>query len=148
VYFIGEHMMDIEIEQVKMTRLDRIKAKRVDRNRTDFFTIQEEAFLKSLKRYKGVKEVATDLGIGYVTAVRRLNNIRNKWEKSTNTHNRLLALCKGDQPVRRLLSKPVKRIPVMNEDPNYQSAPTSKEDYDDLQEPSISFVESEDKWKT
>ncbi len=113
---------------VKSTKnIERCRAKRIDENRTDFFTLTERAFIDLLKKHKHVTEVTHELDISYQRGEQILSNIRNKWEKSTNTHNRLVALCKGDQAFRKLLSKP---------------APVTPETTDEEQE-----VREEPKWK-
>lgn len=92
------------------------KGKKVDPNRTDWFTIREVECLGLLKRFKRLKAVATELGVSYRRAERILANIRRKWELSTNTHNRLIGMCKRDEPFRKLLSKPVPRTPEIEEE--------------------------------
>jgi FixJ family two-component response regulator len=86
------------------------KAK-INKERTDWFTIKENQLLETLKRFKRLSDAASELGLSYRRAERILANIRRKWELSVNTHNRLVGLCRRDQAMRKLLSKPAPRIP-------------------------------------
>jgi len=87
------------------------KRRKVALGRTDFFTIRELQLLEQLKRFKVLKYAAEELGISETRAANILANIRDKWEKAINTHNKLVALCRRDEALRRLLSKPAPRKP-------------------------------------
>jgi hypothetical protein len=90
---------------------NRGKKAKINKERTDWFTIKENQLLETLKRFRRLSDAASELGLSYRRAERILANIRRKWELSVNTHNRLVALCKRDQAMRKLLSKPAPKIP-------------------------------------
>lgn len=85
--------------------------RRIDPNRTDWFTIRENEFLELLKHWKILKAVATQMGISYRRAEQILSNIRRKWRWSVNSHNKILTMSKRDMPFRKLLCTPAKREP-------------------------------------
>lgn len=83
--------------------------KRVESNRKDLLTIRENELLENIKKSGSLKYAAEEIRVSYRRAARILANIRDKWEKAVNTHNRLIAMCKRDEPFRKLLSKPAPR---------------------------------------
>ena len=86
------------------------KGAKVNPDRKDWFTIRENELLEKLKILHTVKMVAHEMGISYRRAERILANIRDKWGRSVNTHNRLLAKCRNDENFRKLLSKSAPRV--------------------------------------
>ena len=90
-----------------------MRKRRVEKGRKHLLTIREIELLEALKRSGSVKYAAEDLKISYRRAVNILANIRNKWEKAVNTHNKLVAMCRRNEALRRLLSKPgPRRLPA------------------------------------
>lgn len=90
--------------------------KKIVEERDDWLTIRENELLEHLKRSGHLKYAAEEMRITYRRAEKILANIRRKWEMSVNTHNRLIALCKRDSALRKLLSKPAPRtIPKVEE---------------------------------
>lgn len=84
-------------------------------NEADLLTDKEWEFLDVLKRFKQIKATATQLGIAYRTAQRVKANITKKWIRGINTNNRILALCRGDQPLKKLLLPVVHKVPEIEE---------------------------------
>jgi len=87
----------------------------------DLLTDNEWKFLEVLQRFKQLKATATTLGIGYRTAQRIKKNITTKWVRGINTNNRIIAFCRGDQPLKKLL------LPVVHEVPPLEEMPTEEE---------------------
>jgi len=83
--------------------------KYVKEKRDSLLTIREEELLEHLKRIGQLKDAAEEMRISYRRAEYLIANIRRKWELAVNTHNRLVALCKRDSALRKLLSKPAPR---------------------------------------
>lgn len=93
--------------------------KKVESDRTDWLTIRENEMLSNLKKVNNIRIIANDMGISYTRAERILANIRNKWELSVNTHNRLLGLTRRDPYIRRILSKTTRKgIPKPKQEEN------------------------------
>lgn len=79
------------------------KGPRINKDRTDFLTIRENVFLGLLKRFRVLKAVADEMQISRGRAQTIKANIMRKWNLAVNTNNRLLSMCKGDQPFKKLL---------------------------------------------
>jgi hypothetical protein len=78
----------------------------VEPNRTHWLTLREVEMLHTLKRVGRVKDAAYELKISYRRGEYLLQQVRRKWKKSVVTHNMLLAMCKRDEPLRKILSSP------------------------------------------
>jgi hypothetical protein len=118
---------------------EKVRAKRVDKKRADWFTIKEGEFLVALKRFKNLKDTASELGLRYKRVQMIKANILDKWERSVNTHNRLLSMCKGDPPFRKLMSRTVRTTPMIVEEQEEEA-----DKWDEKMRHRRSHVEEED----
>lgn len=92
-------------------RNEKSTSRRVPEKRDDFFTLREIEFLNALKRFKRVKEAASEIRVTYRRGERILANIRKKWRMAVNTNNRLLNMTKRDPSFTKLLYSPARLPP-------------------------------------
>ena len=74
----------------------------------DYLTENDEKLLDRIEQGWSIKKACDSLNIAYSTGRVRLHNIRIKFTKSTNTHNRLIARGKKNSKLKFLLA-PIRR---------------------------------------